>query len=279
MCESKKHRGRSLVDIVVASVILVTIASLILLRLSGNRASTRRIACEENLRSIFLAAESYSLRFGHFPIGTQNPIGPILSEPSGYHHNWCEGLLPMMDQQALYEEIDFDYGVYAEQNRLVGLTSLPPVRCPASETTLEPNATTYVGVNASVETPIDRDGDGMFLLNRPLGIDDAADGQSYVFLLGEKSIDFGPPVQWNSGTRASLRNAGHAINAAPPKETDPLFVGGFSSNHAGGAYFLMVDGAFEFYTDQTDPQLLRQMAARSDAEDTEAEDVNRASVE
>lgn len=277
MCDAPQHRGRSLVDVVVVFVILVAIVSLILLRVSGNRESARRIACEENLRSVFLAAESYSLRFGHFPIGTQNPDGPIRSEPSGYHHNWIEGLLPMMDQQALYDGIDFQYGVYAAPNQPIGLTSIPTVRCPASESTVAINATTYAGVASSTEAPIDQEANGMFILNRPLSIADAVDGQSFVFLAGEKALDFvgsgksagepadQPPHQWNSGTRASLRNTGHRINAPPPKATDAFYVGGFSSNHPDGCYFLLVDGAFRFYTEQTDPELLKQMADRADS--------------
>src|SRR6056297_325706 len=136
MWASNQQRGRSLVDLVVVAAILIAVISLVLLRLSGNRESARRVACEENLRNIALAAESYALRFGHFPIGTQNPTAPIRSEPSGYHHNWIEGLLPMMDQQALYNRIDFDHRVYAAENELIGATALPTLRCPASMSTL-----------------------------------------------------------------------------------------------------------------------------------------------
>ena len=265
-----KHRGRSVIEVVVIVAVLVALLCLFLLRLSGNRESARRIACEDNLRSVFVAAEGYTLRFGQFPIGTQNPEAPIRSEPVGYHHNWIEAILPMMDQQALYDRIDFDVSVYAPANDLVGKTSVPPVQCPASVTSLAANATTYAGVTASTERPIDEDGDGMLILNRGLAPEDAVDGQSFVFLAGEKSQHWMPPLQWNSGTRASLRNTGHRINAAPQQDVDPLFVGGFSSNHPGGAYFLMVDGASRFYTNDTDLELLQQLAGRADGPEAEA---------
>lgn len=270
-CAPIKQPGRSVVELVVVAAILVALLAVFLLRLSSNRESARRMACEENLRGVFLGAESYTLRFGHFPIGTQNPVAPIRSEPSGYHHNWIEGLLPLIDQQSLYNEIDFDLGVYAATNERVGQVSVPTLQCPASITTLPVNATTYAGVVASTETPIDDSCDGMFILNRPLAPEDATDGQSYVFLAGEKSVDWAAPNQWNSGTRASLRNAGHGINATSVQKVDPLFVGGFSSNHPGGAYFLLVDGSFRFYSNDTDTELLRQLAGRSDAASGEQE--------
>lgn len=263
---SDRH-GFSLFDLLALVAIAVVVLVLVLMRVSGGRESSRRIECENNLRQIFLANESYSLRYGHFPIGTQNPTGPIRSETSGYHHNWITGLLPMLDQEERFDQINFTHGVYAPENAAVAVTVPSPFRCAASETTLAPNATAYAGVASSLERPIDESGDGMMILNRALAPRDATDGTSFVLLVGEKSRDLGTPTQWNSGTRASLRNGGHTINWPGPTEPDPSFVGGFSSNHIGGAYFLFVDGSFRFLSDQTDLELLRQMAGRADEAD------------
>lgn len=258
--------GLSLIDLLVLLAILGVVATLVIWRMAGSRASSRRMECESNLRNVFLAMESYSLRYGQFPIGTQSASEPVRSITEGYHHNWAEGLLPMLNEPQLFEQIDFDFGVYAPENAPVAQTQLPTLRCPASVITLAMNSTAYAGVTSSVEEPIASSGDGMFVANRGLGPNDAADGQSYVFLVGEKSIDFGSPVQFNSGTRTSLRSAGHRINTSIDESNakDPLFVGGFSSNHVGGAYFLFVDGSFQFLADETDATVLRQMASRDD---------------
>ena len=268
----RQRTGYSLIDLLVLAAIAGIVVTLVLIRLGGSRESSRRMECESNLRGVFLALESYTLRNGYFPIGTQNPTAPIRSEPHGYHQNWISGLLPMMNREDLYQQIDFDVGVYAPENASVALIPLPELMCPASAVTLESNATSYVGVTGSTERPIDSNGDGMFVLGRSLSQQDASDGVSFVFAIGEKSLDFGPPTQWNSGTRTSLRNAGHPINrtdsdpAGPLNErlSDKLFVGGFSSNHAGGAYFLLLDGSFRWFADETDPEVLGKMAGRSD---------------
>ncbi|MCD0460838.1 DUF1559 family PulG-like putative transporter [Roseiconus lacunae] len=268
------RQGITLIEVLLVVAIGLVILILLTMRLSSTRESSRRIECESNLREIAVATQSYSLIGGHLPTGTQNPTGPIRSESKGYHHNWLEALLPMLDQQDLFDQIDFSYGVYAAANRPVGEESLTTLRCGVSASTLRPNATTYAGVVGSVAEPIDEDGDGMFALNRWRMPSDAVDGESYVFLFGEKAIDFGPPQRWNSGTRASLRHTGFAINAhhnpAPsdPKalgDVDNLFVGSFSSNHIGGAYFAFVDGSFRFFSADTDQRLLQDLAARDNA--------------
>jgi hypothetical protein len=259
-------------------VLVAAVLSLALMRLGSSRESSRRIGCEDNLRAVFLAMETYSLQNGAFPIGTQNPNSPIRSEADGYHHNWISGILPQLNRQPLYEAIDFDYGVYAEQNAAIAKADLPQLRCPAAEQSIPSHATCYAGVTSSLETPIDEVNDGMFLLNTALSPDDAEDGASYVFLIGEKSIEYAGPSQWNSGTRTSLRNTGHPLNARTKTgelksqaESDPLFVGGFSSHHVGGAYFLTVGGEFRFFAEATDTKLLQQFASRADGEQADTE--------
>ncbi|MEM6469050.1 MAG: DUF1559 domain-containing protein [Planctomycetota bacterium] len=259
--------GLSFVDVVVLMVATVLVVSLVLLRVRGSREFSRRMNCEDNLRAIHLGMESYTLRYGTLPIGTQNPVGPIRSERVGRHHNWAEGVLEfLVGLEELADRIDFADSVYSPNNTQVGNTAVPIFRCITSSQELAPFATTYAGVTSSTERAISRDGDGLFILNRPIRLDQVLDGLSYTFLVGEKSVDFGPPEQWNSGTRTSLRNLGHAILLAASSNVDsndPLFVGGFSSRHIGGAYFLFADGSFRFFSDQADQLMLQNHASRA----------------
>ena len=261
----KRRRGLSWIELVVLLAVCVVVLSLLLMRAGSSRESARRMECENRLRNVFLAMQSYSLQYGHFPIGTQNPVGPIQSESVGYHQNWISGLLPQLNQQPLYDQIDFEWGVYADVNRGVGQQALAELMCSSAVDSLAANSTSYVGLSSSTETPIDEGGDGMLILNRPLSSADVLDGESMVLMIGEKSIDFGPPLAWNSGTRASLRAGGWPINRPAPPDQDASVVGGLSSNHAGGAYALTVGGQFHFLSDQIDLVLLGQLISRDDA--------------
>lgn len=258
---------------------LAIVATLMVLRLSRSRESSRRIECESNLRSLFVAIESYHLQYGQYPIGTQEPAGPIRSEPSGYHHNWLEGLLPQLEEQTLFESIDFRYGVYSPENRTVAEANLEVLMCPSAKKSLAKNSTAYAGVAGSKEVPISEQSDGILILNRPIRSIDIDDGLNYVAIAGEKrgalaaslSKQHPAALPWNSGTRESLRTLAHPINQTPDPapsrdpSDDPFWVGGFASNHAGGAYILLASGEYRFYGEQTDLQILQQLGGRADS--------------
>jgi prepilin-type processing-associated H-X9-DG protein len=141
--------------------------------------------------------------------------------------------------------------------------------------------------------------------------DDVSDGSAHTLFLGEKIPD-GWDLPWTSGTRATLRNAGTAINAltfksglpmarAPdefvpelenflPAEEEkpdaaagvaaapatgptsgpgsPLFVGGFGSEHVGGAQFAFGDGHVQFLSASISGPVLMQLANRKDGQMT-----------
>jgi prepilin-type processing-associated H-X9-DG protein len=87
-----------------------------------------------------------------------------------------------------------------------------------------------------------------------------------------------------SGTRATLRNTGTLINQTrepglenrfhqgrfpgspeeKPQTGNPLYVGGFSSYHPGGANFALVDGSVRFLSETTDKALYEAFGNRAD---------------
>ena len=54
--------------------------------------------------------------------------------------------------------------------------------------------------------------------------------------------------------------------------TDPLFVGGFASHHAGGAQFCFADGSVNFISEAVDPLTFRRLGDRADGAMISSED-------
>jgi prepilin-type N-terminal cleavage/methylation domain-containing protein len=269
------HRGAfTLVELLVVIAIIGVLIGMLSPALQSMREMARRSNCEQNLVQISLALSSYNLTNGHYPIGTQAKVGPIASEPKGFHHNWAAAILPMLDSKIIYSAIDQNASVYASQNKKVRDLRIPTFICP-SATMIRHNATCYSGVTGSTETPIDTDNNGTFILNRRITDDDITDGLGYTLFVGEMLSPASEDLGWMSGTRASLRDAGHPINSGLERirhlgpDTAPLapgYVGGFESDHPNGAHLLLGSGEYTFRSNSMDLTVLQQMANRSDGE-------------
>lgn len=232
------------------------------------REIARRNRCSENLANLNRAMVAYEMNYGHFPVGTHNPTGPIQNVAEGMHQNWVIALLPELEAENVYETIDLSTSVYADKNKTIQELSLPFLNCPSGPTNFD-SRSSYAAVHSSTETPIDESNNGMFFLNQPVASEDVRDGLAYTLFLGEKQDGAAVDLGWFSGTRATLRNTGHPINAAWDLDTlnlDPLTVGGFASSHPEGAQFSDGAGGIRFYSNSTDQELLQQLGSRSDGE-------------
>lgn len=265
-------RAFTLVELLVVIAIIGVLIGMSVPAMQNMRELSRRSHCQQNLMQVSLALSNYASRFGHYPIGTVADQGPIRSEPKGFHHNWVSGLLPMLDAQNVDAAVDRSVSVYATANDPVRSLRMPVLRCP-STTAVRDNTTCYAGIASSTEAPIDASSNGVFVLNQRISDSDIPDGLGYTIFVGEKISAAEDDLGWISGTRSSLRNAGHPINAElarirgpqnPNNAVGPLYVGGLASDHAGGAYILMGSGEHKFHSSSTDLQLLQQMADRAD---------------
>ena len=264
----------TLVELLVVIAIIGIMIGMSLPAVQAMRELARRSRCEQNLVQISLGLSGYNMTHGHYPIGTQDKTAPIASEPKGFHHNWAAAILPMLDAEVVYAAIDQNVSVYAKQNASVRELRIPTFICP-SASGIRYNATCYSGVTGSVETPIDTTNNGTFILNRAMTDRDITDGLGYTLFIGEMLSSYNEDLGWMSGTRASLRDAGHRINAELARirgdQTNatpitPAYVGGFASDHPNGAHLLLGSGEYMFRSNSMDEAVLQQMANRSDGE-------------
>ncbi|MGO8751030.1 MAG: DUF1559 domain-containing protein [Thermoguttaceae bacterium] len=277
------QRAFTLVELLVVIAIIGILIALLLPAVQAAREAARRSQCTNNLTQLSLAVQNYEMAGRVYPPGTIDKQGPIVNLPQGYHHDWLERILPYMEETNTFRHIDFTVGVYDPKNAEVRKVRLPTCTCPSDSASSikEPVVTNYAGCQNDREQPIDTDNNGVFFLNRALCYEDISDGTSHTIFLGEKATkpagagDLG----WMSGTRSTLRNAGTRINqdfnqwrsnpqSAPPPPADEkhLLVGGFSSNHPGGANFALGDGSVRYLCQTLDMDLFRLLANRADGQ-------------
>ena len=284
----KCQKAFTLVELLVVIAIIGILIALLLPAVQAAREAARRTQCVNNLSQLILALQNYNMTHGVYPPGTIDEEGPIVNEPEGYHHNWISQTLPYFEELNTFRHIDFSVGVYDESNATVRKVLIPTLLCPSSpvrRTNDEIATNSYVGCHNHIEAPIDDDNQGVFFLNSTIGYKDIPDGSSHTIFLGEKTVFHGQAndqeedsLGWMSGTRDTLRNAGTLINAEqsrrnrgmPVQEQQPkrdkLYVGGFSSDHPGGANFALGDGSVRFMSETIEPEFFQNLANRADGQ-------------
>jgi prepilin-type N-terminal cleavage/methylation domain-containing protein/prepilin-type processing-associated H-X9-DG protein len=224
---ARSSLGFTLVELLIVVALMAIMAAIAFPGLYKCRERMRRYICEKNLSQLIIAVHNYETAFGVYPAGTIDATGPVLSQQSGYHHNWISRILPHLEQGNLYRAIDWKMGVYAKSNGPVRAIKIQSLICPNSPSSGP--ISSYAAVHNDVESPIDTDNHGVFFLNSRLRRDDILDGSSQTVFIGEKigvePIDLG----WMSGTRATLRNMGTPLRPE------------YNRNRFGEHYFDEVD--------------------------------------
>ena len=296
----KPRRGFTLIELLVVIAIIAVLVALLLPAVQQAREAARRSSCKNNLMQIGIALHSYEMSFEVLPPGSVNLTGPVTSSIDNYHMSWWVQILPYVGEQNAFNKIDFSVGAYHPNNETVRKYSFRLQHCPSSPNVFNSDGnaalTSYYGVYHHEEAPIDVDNTGVMFLNSSVGFDDISDGRSYTFFVGEAEIFFTPPhgelindegygveqnqFGWMSGTAASLRNMGTRLNEGVQEfnlrrfgerdesgiEGEGPQVGGFSSQHTGGAHFLVGDGSVRFISENIDPITYQFLGHRADGE-------------
>jgi prepilin-type N-terminal cleavage/methylation domain-containing protein/prepilin-type processing-associated H-X9-DG protein len=291
----------TLIELLVVIAIIAVLIGLLLPAVQKVREAASRAKCQNNLKQIGLALQTYHDANQRFPVGTAlkgypegtppSAIPVALLNPGPYRPGLFAAILPFLEQGNLYNALAMDLEMDEEPNRTLGQTQVAVYLCPSnkhvyglqkaphslplSDPTLQFAVIDYNGLNganniAGTGSAADHGG---FAERQNLRITDFPDGTSQTIDVVE-SIKFGRGV-WIHG-RPHYNQASKAINVltgvfpdgtnngGPGKGVAGLW--GISSDHPGGANALFVDGSVHFLTNPLSAQTLLALATRDGGE-------------
>ena len=218
--------------VICAGVVAIPMA-LVIPATQQAREAARRSQCKNNLKQIGLALHNYHDTYGALPPAF------VADKDGKPMHSWRVLILPFLDQAALYNEIDFSEPWDGPKNSRL-LARMPAVyRCPSSPTSGPETNTAYAGVFGK---------QCIFRGSDPVAFKEITDGTSSTLMVGEvakSNIPWMKPEDIDVALYPAIGTAG-----------------GFGSDHAGGAHFLMADGSVHFLSTTRTPESMQALFTR-----------------
>ncbi|MEP3479714.1 MAG: DUF1559 domain-containing protein [Fuerstiella sp.] len=279
--EKSRSRGFTLIELLVVIAIIAILVALLLPAVQQAREAARRTQCKNNMKQIGLALHNYHDVNLTFPPGFV--VTPAAINPNDNHWTWGAMILPYIEQGALFNTLAVGTQTPSQaldNNLDAAQTPLSAFRCPSatgpdlntdgqrmiqdSDGNFRPVAlSNYIGVNSSGELrPLAANVDGIFYTNSKTRIRDVTDGTSNTICVGERASLLqgtnlrGAVVFMQRQAIGGNDNTGvvYATGSGrqPLNSTTGNAARGFSSNHTGGAQFLLTDGSVRFISENID---------------------------
>jgi prepilin-type N-terminal cleavage/methylation domain-containing protein/prepilin-type processing-associated H-X9-DG protein len=287
---SRGSRAFTLVELLVTISIIGVLVGLLMPAVQSARESSRRAACENNIKQIGLSCLEFEVQTRHLPAGTLHSKDD--GDPTGVAgFGWGSQILPYLQQEALYTHLTLPGGelhdvLQTDLGKQMAQVPLTVFRCPSdtgyflnsdrpfggakyafhnpdgSTTDLTVAKSNYIGNHGTRFVTPDQIAnqklDSFGVLWQDSRCSDAmiTDGSSNTILAGErKSEDWAGAWigvrNYNNDTDCGLRQALGISNVKINTKNDDTRRG-FSSHHSGGSLFVYCDGHVELITDDID---------------------------
>lgn len=207
MCTPRNARSAAftLIELLVVIAIIAVLIGLLLPAVQKVREAANQASCRNNMKQIALAMHQYHDAQGSFPSAyVSSPNPDTLWTAPGW--GWAALLLPHVEQDPLYRQIDFSLPIEeSPRHTAVRTAQLKVFQCPSDRMVGEYDvqdqpgqvftraatnsyAACYGAGGVIGEQP--DSGNGVFYRNSKVRIADIHDGTSHTFLAGERAAYF-----------------------------------------------------------------------------------------
>jgi prepilin-type N-terminal cleavage/methylation domain-containing protein len=289
-CPTQGRKAFTLIELLVVIAIIGILIGLLLPAIQKVREAANLTRCKNNLKQISISLFNHHDIKGSFPPGYTDPTPwPQLDNGPGW--GWAAYLLPYLEQESLYRQINFNLDVGDPANDAIRRTFLKVFYCPSDELMKtfsidDGGAKSWTVAQGSYVACNGNDGVDDFTTPPHTGafvratvgyrIADITDGLSNTFFVGDRASKLSYST-WVGGPTGALNpflespgNFGAEVtllmcHAGP---TGPNTPGVFdadstSSPHLIGVPFLFGDGSVRFINNGIDPIIWMALATRA----------------
>ncbi|SIO59509.1 prepilin-type N-terminal cleavage/methylation domain-containing protein/prepilin-type processing-associated H-X9-DG domain-containing protein [Singulisphaera sp. GP187] len=209
---SSRRQGFTLIELLVVIAIIAVLIALLLPAVQAAREAARRAQCTNNMKQLGLAVHTYASLNNCFPQLMTNIPKPIASPVAVQRPlSWAVSLLPGMEQQPLFNAVNFSFGADEPYNYVtVTYSKVSSLICPSEDLQgpLIPSWSNYAGNIGGPSTFLAYGGPIVVMANDnygnpggtnnvtgPVGIHSVTDGLSNTGMFSEKLVGLSNTTQ------------------------------------------------------------------------------------
>jgi prepilin-type N-terminal cleavage/methylation domain-containing protein/prepilin-type processing-associated H-X9-DG protein len=276
-----KRLGFTLIELLAVIAIIAVLIALLLPAVQAAREAARRAHCANNLKQLALAMHNYANVNEALPMGYANQWCEVVADAMCISHGPFVALLPYIEQQPLFNAVNFERNIYMSSNTTIYATGVKTLWCPSDPTSSLPVINNLFETNQNTiylssyvcstgswynhgRNPVrTAQNNGLFWGASATRFADVTDGLSNTIALGERAhalLTADSAACWSWWADGDIGDTQFsALYPINPQRrivdgslpfTDGLYwASSASSLHPGGANFAMLDGSVRFIKD------------------------------